>query len=143
MERVKNIAQHVAEYLLIAVYILAAIGEVSAAEPSATGILGWLFSDPIAAFVYATWFVVMALALLGSKIWRKHKLHKYALAGMYLTTVYTISLAVALFGWGSAAVIDDGVIGAVAAACWLRWKLKTEYVNLNDVVKDELDEVAQ
>lgn len=133
MARIKDILQHTAEFFLILIYMLAAFGEVTSTEPTTTGVLGWLFSDPTASWIYAIWFVTMSLTLLLSKIFRKHKVHKHALAAMYLTTVYTISLAVALFGFGNAAIVDDGIIGAVAAICWLRWKLNTEYISIEEL----------
>lgn len=136
MEKFKNAVAQVGEFALILVYIAAAIGEVTSSEPITQGVLGWLFSNHQITWVYAVWFIVMALALLASKIFKKRKLHKYALAAMYLTTVYTISLSLALFGLEGAAIIDDGIIGAVAAACWLRWKFKTEYINPKQFSKD-------
>jgi hypothetical protein len=131
MEKVKNVAQHGAEYLLILLFLAAAYGEVTTNETVQQGFLGFLFSAEIISVIYAIWFVLMALALLYSKIAKKDKLHKHALAAMYLTTVYTISLSLALFGFGGAAIIDDSVIGLTAAICWLRWKLKTEYVDID------------
>lgn len=132
MEKFKDGLRHVGEYLLILVYLLAAVGEVTSAEPVTQGVLGWLFSDPMIAWIYASWFVIMSLTLLASKIFKWTKVHKFTLAAMYLTTVYTISLSVALFGLEGAAIVDDGIIGATAAACWLRWKFKTEYVHPED-----------
>jgi hypothetical protein len=136
MEKFKDGLRHFGEFGLIFIWIVAAIGEVSAAEPATSGVLGYLFSDPHIAWIYAVWFVLMALALLASKIWHWQRIHKYALMAMYLTTIYTVSLALALFGTGGA-VIDDAIIGAVAAACWLRWKFKTEYVDWEEFASEE------
>lgn len=130
MNKAKNIAQHVVEWLLVLVFLTAAYGEVTTAEPVVQGILGMLFSGPVITVIYATLFVVMALTLAAGKVLKNTKLRKHALLAMYLTTVYTISLSLALFGLGDANIIDDGLIGLFAAACWLRLKQMTDWVPL-------------
>jgi hypothetical protein len=139
MEKFKDGARHVGEFLLIGIFILAAIGEVTTTEPVVQGALGVLFNGSVITWIYATWFVIMALALLASKILALQRLHKFTLMCMYLTTIYTVSLSLAIFGFDGSAVIDDAIIGATAAACWLRWKFKTEYVDWNEFASGETE----
>lgn len=139
MRRTKDIAQHIVEYLLIVVFALAAYGEIAYEDAVTEGVLGFLFSDPLITTIYAVWFALLALGLLFAKIRRKKKLHKHVLAAMYLTTVYTISLSWAAFGFGISDVIDDGVIGFAAAVCWLRWKILTEYIDPKQIYNETVE----
>lgn len=127
MRKILDILQHALEYGLIVVWALAGLSEVIYPETLPEGALAFLASSTVG-YVYAVLFIGMAMMLLYSKWFRKPKTHKHALMAMYLTTIYTIVLAVAIFGIGAAYIGDDVVIGAVAAFCWLRWKFKTEYL---------------
>lgn len=122
-----NAVAHVGEWMLIVLFFVAALIEVTTPNPVTSGVLGFLLSEPIILVIYATWFALMAFGLAYSKIRKKKKLHKHSLMAMYLTTIYTAVLSVAA-GVGLVAIIDDIIIGLIAAACWMRWKFRTEYI---------------
>jgi len=127
MTKFFDLVQNVFEYGLTLVFTMAAIGELTYSEPVADGFFGFLFSSPVVSVIYAVWFALMALTLLYAKWRRKKKIHKFALMSMYLTTLYTLGLTV--FALGFVNIVDDIVIGLIAAFCWMRWKFKTEYIN--------------
>lgn len=126
--RLSNAVCHVGEWLLVVLFFVAALIEVTTPNPITNGVLGFLLSEPIILVIYATWFALMAFGLAYSKIRKKKRLHKYSLMAMYLTTIYTFVLALA-GGAGMESLLDDVIIGIIAAACWMRWKLRTEYIN--------------
>jgi hypothetical protein len=47
---------------------------------------------------------------------------------VYLTTIYTTILSFTIDG-NYVNIIDDIVVGVLAAWFWLRWKIKTEYIS--------------
>lgn len=122
-----NALAHVGEWLLVVAFLIASVSELTYAEPVVEGFIGILFSGPVTTVIYAVWFTLMAIGLAWSKIRKRKKLHKHSLMAMYLTTFYTISLSLAI--GPPINVVDDIVIGVIAAACWMRWKFRTEYIS--------------
>lgn len=122
-----NAITRVGEWLLVVLFVGASVSELTYAEPAVEGVLSFLFAGPVVSIIYAVWFALMAIALAYSKIRKRKRLHKHALMAMYLTTIYTIALSCAVgAGFG---IIDDVIIGLIAAACWMRWKFRTEYIS--------------
>lgn len=101
-----------------------------------------LFSDPLetfspvydllagqeAIYVYAIIFLATGFSLLIAKLFKYKKVHRVSLAVMYLTCLYVLILSY-LIGVLSAGSLLTVFAGVAAAACWVRWKLKTEYID--------------
>lgn len=139
MRKFKDYLAHFLEWALVALFALGSIQTIGAPPLTGEGFLVVWLGGEAALIVYGVWFGAIAVWLALSKIFRWKQAHKNALAAIYLTTIYTFSLAWAIFGldWS---LIDDVVVGVVAAALWLRWKLKTEYIDPNQF-EDELAEL--
>ena len=128
-------SQSVAEYVIALIFVFGGIS-VAFADPlaGATGILG-ILSSKAAALVYSVLFVTEGLVLFGAKAFKLKKLHKNILMTMYLTTIFTFCLEWALIGW-SWYLLDSPIIGGLCAMFWLRWKIKTEYITVDEFDKD-------
>lgn len=124
--RILDRIQAVVEYLVCLVFLNSAAQLFYTPSIAGKGIL-FMLGTHTALVVYAVWFIFWALALVYAKVKKKKKLHRNALMVLYLTTVYTAILTAAIIGVPDA--IDDMVLGVIIAACWLRWKFKTEYLS--------------
>lgn len=128
MNKFLNRGQELVEWLLGTIFLLGGISTATAPPLTATGALTAIFGGPVALAIYAVWFGLLGIGLLYCKIYRKKKrLHKNILMAMYLTTIYTFTLSLAIYGleWS---LIDDVVVGVLAAICWMRWTIRTEYL---------------
>lgn len=119
--------QSVVEYLVALPFLLGA-AQLPFTDPLGTQGFLVFFGGRIALLLYALWFAFIALGLIYAKVRKKPRAHKNFLLAIYLTTIYTSILTWYVAGF--LAIIDDMVIGVLAAVCWLRWKFKTEYVDV-------------
>jgi hypothetical protein len=139
MNRILDKVQNVVEYLLSIAFIIAALELIGADSLATHGVLSLIFGGHVALYIYMVWFFFIGVTLAYAKIKKKKKLHKHMLMAIYLTTIYTSILSMYVFGFGWTEIIDDVILGALAAVCWMRWKFKTEYINphqLHSEVKD-------
>lgn len=83
---------------------------------------------------YAIFFLATGLALLAAKFFKKKRLKSVSLVTMYLTCLYVFLLSILVLG-PSWSLVQTVVVGVIAAACWLRWKFKTQYLNPKDFHK--------
>lgn len=132
MFNILNKFQSVVESLIALLYIYGGISLIGMPPLQGEGLLVLVFGGQVALYFYMVWFTLLGVGLIYSKVRRKKKLHKHVLMAMYLTTIYTASLTIALFGFHLVGIIDDIVIGTLTAWFWLRWKLLTEYINPKD-----------
>lgn len=139
MHRVLNILQSVLEYGLSVVFILGAINLIGAPPISSHTLMGSILGGQVALYVYMVWFAFLGLGLLYGKLRKKRKIHKNMLLYMYLTTIFTSGLAIALYGFDWVSLLDDLLIGIVSAALWLRWKFRTEYIDRSDFESDLIE----
>lgn len=128
MRKFLDAFQSVAEYLIAAVFIYGSLSLIGRPAINAPGVIWKIFGGEGALYVYMIWFMFLGLALLFSKVRKRKKLHKNILLCIYLTTIYTAILALALYG-DPLVIVDDAIVGITAAIFWLRWKFKTEYVD--------------
>jgi hypothetical protein len=129
MKRAREILYSVLEYALAAMFIRGGIRILFFdVEPVALpGILAYLVGEA-AIFVYGAMFLLTGLLLIFAKLAKKKTLHKTILMVMYLTCIYVFALSVAINGIVIGQLLTV-VIGVVAAALWIRWKFKTEYIS--------------
>jgi hypothetical protein len=132
VRRVLDGFQAVVEYLLSFAFIISAIGLIGAPPLANHGVLSLIFGGHVALYVYMVWFFFIGFGLIYAKLARKKKLHKYMLMVIYLTTIYTSILSLTVLGFAWTEIIDDVIIGVLAAWFWLRWKFKTEYIDPKD-----------
>lgn len=116
------------EYLISLVFINSGIQLFFLPDIVGNGPL-FILGHHIALIIYALWFIFWALVLVYTKIFKKRKWHSRTLLILYLTALYTAMLTIAIVGWVDA--IDDIFVALILAACWLRWKFKTEYLSPN------------
>lgn len=138
MKRVREILYSVLEYVLAAMFIRGGVRILFfGTEPVALpGILSYLVGEA-AIFVYGAMFLTTGVALLYAKWFKKKRLHKFILMFMYLTCIYVLVLAILINGLGWNLLLTVGV-GVTAAALWIRWKFKTEYIS-----PDEFDKTLE
>jgi hypothetical protein len=123
---------------LILVFLLL-VGGVSLffADPLAqpAGPVAQILGSQLAAYFYASVFVIEGLWLSYAKVFKRKYSRKYALFIIYITLLFTILLEILLTGWGVAAV--DNILGTIAAGwCWLNWKMRIEYLNPDEFHKE-------
>lgn len=131
--------QTIVEYLLSALWVFGGLSLIGMPPLEGAGVVVSIFGGQIALYVYIFWFTFLGCLLFISKVAKKKRLHKNTLLLMYLTTVYTAVLAVALFGLAEGGIIDDVVIGGLTAWFWIRWKMKTEYIDMSDFRDDIIE----
>lgn len=116
------------EYVLAALFIRGGINVILNAEPLVLpGIFTYLVG-PVAILVYGALFLLTGLLMLYAKIGKRKRLHKHVLMTMYLTCIYVFILAVLLNGFTTGLLMTIAV-GFVSAYLWLRWKIRTEYLD--------------
>lgn len=129
MRKYVDILCSVLEYVLAFMFIRGGLnilfGEV---EPiTLPGILTYLVGDA-AIFVYGALFLTTGLLLLYGKWLKRRRVHRASLMIMYLTCIYVLVLAIMINGLAPGLLVTVAV-GVVAAALWMRWKFKTEYLD--------------
>ena len=128
INRILDVIQNVVEYLITLPFLLSAV-QLPFAEPlGAKGFVVLVFGGHVALYIYAVWFTFISLGLIYTKIKKKRRWHRNFLMMIYLTTIYTSILTFYIGGWSD--IIDDLVIGAIAAVCWMRWKFRFEYTDI-------------
>lgn len=136
MKRAREIVYSLVEYVLAALFIRGGINVLFFDVEPATlpGYLTYLVGEA-AIFIYGAMFLVTGLLLLYAKWFRKKRCHKFALLVMYLTCIYVFVLSVMINGL-STGIILTVVVGIASAALWVRWKFKTEYIDINAFKKE-------
>lgn len=144
MNRTPEILQHVAEFLIIIVLTLGGLTLFFADPINTGGPVARFFGTQIALYVYGGVFMFEGLGLLYSKFFRLKRMHKHILLAVYLTMIFVTILEWGLLGW-TLALIDQVVVGLLAAACWLRWKTITEYLSPKEIanLRHELKDIPQ
>lgn len=136
MRKFLDVTQSIFEYLISLLFIWGGFSLLGQPALEGEGIVVLIFGGQIALYFYMAWFIALGAGLIYSKLRRKKKLHKNVLMSMYLTTIYTATLATALFGFDILSILDDVIIGGITAAMWLRWKMLTEYINPDAFLKE-------
>lgn len=130
MKKIFNWAIQGTEFLLAALFIWGGIGVLS--QPKVNTDIQAL--EPLlgeAALIgYTIFFIALGLALIYGKLFHLRRIHGYALAGMFLTTIYAIILNAMLYGWQLSAITNI-IIALVILALYIRWRYK--------VIFDKLD----
>lgn len=124
-------AQSFVEYLICLFFILGGIS-VLFADPVTGSDIQTILSGRVFIYTYFVWFLTVGTLLLTAKIRRKKKLHKHMLMATYLSTIFITILEYVLLGWGWH-LADNVLIGIVAAWFWIRWKLRTEYLDMRRI----------
>lgn len=127
------------EYALAALWIYGGINSFFANPLTGPSAIFKLLAGQEAIYAYAILFFLTGAALLAAKLLGLKKWHRISLATMYLTCLYVLILSY-LLGVLSAGSLITVLAGVAAAVCWVRWKLKTEYVD-PDYFSAELEEL--
>lgn len=142
MRKAREIFYNVLEYVLAFMFIRGGANILFfGVEPIVLpGILAYLVGE-FAILGYGIMFLLTGLALLYAKWFKKKGLHKFVLLFMYLTCIYVLVLAIMINGLGWNLLITVAV-GVTAAALWIRWKFKTEYISSAQFEK-EIEELIK
>jgi len=87
--------------------------------------------------LYAGIYSFQAILLAYAKLFKKKKMRKGVLMSIYLFMGFTTILSIGISGW-TWKFLDNALISITAAACWLHWKFRTEYIDPAEFDK-ELD----
>lgn len=100
------------------------------------GRLGWLYSSRLTLIIFGFIFLASGLMLLWGKIRRSKKWVGHGLLAIYLCFLFATLIQ---FVARPNVVIEylPNLIGSlVIGALWLRWKMKTKYINPKHFVRD-------
>lgn len=121
---------------LIAIYML--LGGVSTAfSPTRPfdGALGAVFASRTSLVIIGVIIFLSGLLLLTGKIFSKKKLHGYGLLAIYLVNVFILFLEIIVFQMEVIRWVESVLLAALCAILWLRWKFKTEYIDMKEIRK--------
>lgn len=122
------------EWLVALVMIFGGISLFFSDPVSTGGPITRVLGSLAAGIIYGVIFSFSGLVLMFSKYLKKKKTHKYALMAIYLISIYTFALEVALIGW-SWFLLDSVAIFLMTGIAWVRWKHKTEYLDPDEFQK--------
>lgn len=123
METVYNIV----EWLIVLVTIVGGISLLFADPITSGSFIADILGTKSAGLAYFASLFVPGVCLGVAKVRKLRALHKYSLMSVYLVSIWLVVIETILLG-PTFFVIDEIVLGVAAAACWLRWKFKTEYL---------------
>jgi len=81
---------------------------------------------------YTTVYAVEAIVLAWAKLSGRMRIRKIALLAIFFTGVFTFGLTISIIGF-SVAMLDNMALFILAGACWLYWKIKTEYMSRQEM----------
>lgn len=123
---------------LVVIGLFVAATGIWLAPPSGAGpIAGWLGVKG-AQYFYMFLYGAEAVALMIAKFFKNKRVRKHILMFIYLTGFFTTLMSI-LVGGFSPKIIDNFVVAVLAAACWLYWKFKTEYINQDVILESTLE----
>lgn len=124
MDRVYSIL----EYVLAALFIRGGVMIFLFFEPPEAPSILTLLVGEAAIYGYGIFFAMTGLALLYAKLCKNKKVHKWALFAMFIICCYVFGLSVAIAGL-SMDLATTVIVGIASAVLYLRWKMRTEYVD--------------
>lgn len=134
MNKLTNRLANIAEFILAIMFIQGGVRVMFAQPLLLDGPLSYL-TGGFALITYALMWIGIGVVLLFAK-WKRHnKIHKHALFAMFATCTYVLVLSVAITGIQTGQILTV-VVGLVAGACWLNWKIKTEYVEYEQLTDE-------
>lgn len=136
MQKFLNVSQSIIEYLVSLLFIYGGLSLIGMPPLEGEGVLVLIFGGQVALYIYMGLFTLLGAGLIYAKVRKKKRLHKNMLLGMYLTTIYTATLTIALFGFDLLSILDDIIVGVLTAIFWIRWKFRTEYIDPNAFYKE-------
>lgn len=119
----------------VAIALIFAAVNVWFAEPSGAGPISSSLGILGAQVFYSALYGLEALFLGFAKWTKRDKMRKHVLLVIYLTGFFTTLLTFLLVGI-TPKILDNLAISVAAAWCWLHWKFRTEYVDI-EVLDEE------
>lgn len=125
---------------LLAVFMMY-VGVLTAIQPLQTfnGALGYIYSTRITLVIFGIIFFLSGCALLYGKIKKSRKWTGRGLYAIFLIFVFATILQAIAYHFAPGYWFSNFVFAVITGALWLRWKLKTEYVNKHHFVDDIVD----
>lgn len=108
------------------------------APPSGMGPVAGLLGIKGTQFFYMFLYGAEAAVLMIAKLFKYRRMRKHILMVIYLTGFFTTFMSILLTGF-SPKIIDNFLIATGAAACWLYWKFKTEYIDPHLIQDDTFE----
>lgn len=135
MNEFKRLTVSILEYIVGGFMILGGFATGLGEPLASSGTFSAIFGGQIALIVYGVIFVLVGAVLIYSKIACRRKVHGLALLSIYLICLFVFLLEWALVGF-TLHLLDQVIVGLLAAVFWLRWKLMTEYIDIKQFHHD-------
>lgn len=119
----------------VAIALLFSASNVWFAPPTGLGPIGGTLGVLGAQIFYTVLYAGEAIILAIAKRLKMNRLRKHTLLVIYLTGFFTTLLTMLVVGW-TPKFIDNLLVAGAAAWCWLHWKMRTEYVDI-EVLDEE------
>lgn len=127
MNKWRNRIENLLEYGLAIMFIQGGIRTLLFADPVVLPGIFAVLVGPFAIYLYGVLFLVTGGTLLFAKWKKKKKIHKHTLMAMYMICLYVLVLALFVHGLSPRLLLTI-TVGSVAAYLWMRWTLRTEYL---------------
>lgn len=130
MRRVFNVVLSVFEYLVAAYMIFAGVVTmIIEPDPAVTNFMKLLYGTRTGVIIVGLIIAASGLILLVGKIRKSKKLHGRGLFYTYLCFFFAAILNYIAYSGDPTVWVSNVIMAAIIAALWLRWRLKTEYLD--------------
>lgn len=134
MRRFRDRTASVIEYVLAVLWLLAGVSAFGQEPFNNEGPVAQILGGTAALYAYTVIFSSIGILLIYAKVRKRKELHKRMLLISYLVATYTLILEVYIDKFGLN-VIDSVIFAGLSGWLFLRWKFKTEYIDLADFDK--------
>lgn len=125
----------VVEYLLGSIMILGGIDIATTQIAGPDSALESVFSRNYFLFSYGALLLASGAYLIIAKIAKCRAHHSRALMAIFMLSLFAFFLEILVFGVKPTRWIDTIILSGVAAGCWIYWKLRTEYLDVERLRK--------
>lgn len=114
---------------LLAIFMIVA-GIATAIQPLyPTPYLGFIFAHRLTLVAFGMIFSCSGFTLLIGKLRKRRKIVGAGLLAIYLCFFFSTFLNGAAFGWVMDAWLANAIATLITGALYLRWRMKTEYID--------------
>lgn len=122
---------------LVALGLVFAASSIWFAPPTGLGPIGGLLGVLGAQIFYTVLYLGEAIILAIAKWFKMNRLRKHTLLVIYLTGFFTTLVTMLVVGW-TPKFVDNLLLAGAAAWCWLYWKMRTEYVDIEALNEEQV-----
>jgi intracellular septation protein A len=130
MKKWINRAISVFEYLVAGYLVLAGgLTMVIQPDPAVTNFMRVLYGTRTGVIIVGLVIVISGLVLMIGKIRKSKRQHGRGLFCTYLCFFFAAILNAVAYAGDPTVWVSNAVMALIIGALWLRWRLKTEYIN--------------